>query len=50
MAPRQEISKWSTVCITFLRSGWSVVRSASFAMGGTSKETVTAAPQSFDLE
>jgi hypothetical protein len=28
-APRQEISKWSTVCSTFSRSGWSVVRSAS---------------------
>jgi hypothetical protein len=25
-APRQEISKWSTVCSTFSRSGWSVVR------------------------
>jgi hypothetical protein len=31
-APRQ-ISKWSTVCSTFSRSGWSVVRSASFAKG-----------------
>jgi hypothetical protein len=37
-APRQEISKWSTVCNTFSRSGWSVVRSASLAMGGTSKK------------
>jgi hypothetical protein len=37
-APRQEISKWSTVCNTFLRSGWSVVRSASLAKGGTSKK------------
>jgi hypothetical protein len=27
-APRQEISKLSTVCSTFSRSGWSVVRSA----------------------
>jgi hypothetical protein len=35
---RQEISKWSTVCSTFLRSGWSVVRSASLAKGGTSKK------------
>jgi hypothetical protein len=34
-APRQEISKWSTVCSTFSRSGWSVVRSASLAKGGT---------------
>jgi hypothetical protein len=33
--PRQEISKWSTVCSTFTRSGWSVVRSASLAKGGT---------------
>jgi hypothetical protein len=30
-APRQEISKWSTVCNTFSRSEWSVVRSASLA-------------------
>jgi hypothetical protein len=37
-APRQEISKWSTVCSTFSRSGWSVVRSASLAKGGTSKK------------
>jgi hypothetical protein len=37
-APRQEISKWSTVCSTFLRSGWSVVRSATIAKGGTSKK------------
>jgi hypothetical protein len=36
-APRQEISKWSTACSTFSRSGWSVVRSASLAKGGTSK-------------
>jgi hypothetical protein len=37
-APRQEISKWSTVCRTFSRSRWSVVRSASLAKGGTSKK------------
>jgi hypothetical protein len=37
-APRQEISKWSTVCSTFPRSGWSVVRSVSLAKGGTSKK------------
>jgi hypothetical protein len=37
-APRQEISKWSTVCSTFWRSGWSVVRSASLTKGGTSKK------------
>jgi hypothetical protein len=37
-APRQEISKWSTVCSTFSISGWSVVRSASLAKGGTSKK------------
>jgi hypothetical protein len=36
-ATRQEISKWSTVSSTFSRSGWSVVRSASLAKGGTSK-------------
>jgi hypothetical protein len=35
-APRQEISKWSTVCSTSSRSGWSVVGSASFAKGCTS--------------
>jgi hypothetical protein len=37
-APRQEISKWWTVCSTFSRSGRSVVRSASLAKGGTSKK------------
>jgi hypothetical protein len=38
-APRQEISKWSTVCSTFSRSGWSVVRNASLAAKeGTSKQ------------
>jgi hypothetical protein len=37
-APRQEISKWSTVCSTFSRSGWSVIRRASLAKGGTSKK------------
>jgi hypothetical protein len=36
--PRQEISKWSTVCSKFSKSGWSVVRSASFANGGASKK------------
>jgi hypothetical protein len=36
--PTQEISKWSTVCSTFSRSGWSVVRSASLAKGGTSEK------------
>jgi hypothetical protein len=36
-APRQEISKSSMVCSTFSRSGWSVVRSALFSTGGTSK-------------
>jgi hypothetical protein len=34
-APRQEISKWSTVCRTFSRRGCSVVRSASLAEEGT---------------
>jgi hypothetical protein len=37
-APRQVISKWSTVCSTFSRSGWSVVRSALLAKGVTSKK------------
>jgi hypothetical protein len=37
-AQRQEISKWSTVCSTFSRSGWSVVRSASLAKRGSSKK------------
>jgi hypothetical protein len=37
-APRQEISRWSTVCNTFSRSGWSVVRDASVTKGGTSKK------------
>jgi hypothetical protein len=35
---RQEISKWSTVCSRFSRSGWSVVKSASLAKGGISKK------------
>jgi hypothetical protein len=38
-APRHEIPKWSAVCSTFWRSGWSVVRSASLATKeGTSKK------------
>jgi hypothetical protein len=37
-APRQEILKWSTICSMFLRSGWSVVRSALLAKGGTLKK------------
>jgi hypothetical protein len=41
-ALRQEILKWSTVCSTFLRSGWSVVGSASLAKGGTSKKRPSA--------
>jgi hypothetical protein len=50
-APRQEISKSPTVCSKFSRSGWSVIRSASVAKGGTwKKETVTAPPQSSDSE
>jgi hypothetical protein len=37
-APRQEISKFSTVYSTFPRSGWSVVGNASLPKGGTSKK------------
>jgi hypothetical protein len=37
-APRQGISKWSTIYSTFSRSGWSVVRSASLAKRITSKK------------
>jgi hypothetical protein len=37
-APRQEISKRSTVCSTFSRSGWSVVRTKSLVKGGASKK------------
>jgi hypothetical protein len=37
-APRQETLRWSTVCSTFSRSGWSGVRSSSLAEGGTSKK------------
>jgi hypothetical protein len=40
-ALKQEISKWSTVCSTFTRSGWSVVRSASLAKGGTSNKRLS---------
>jgi hypothetical protein len=36
--PKQEISKRSTTCNTFSRSGWSVVRSVSLITGGTSKK------------
>jgi hypothetical protein len=36
-APSQD-SKWSTVCSTFSRIGWSVIRSVSLAKGGTSKK------------
>jgi hypothetical protein len=36
-APRQEISKWSTVCSTFSRISWNAVRSASLVNGRTSK-------------
>jgi hypothetical protein len=36
-APRQEILKWLTVHSTFSKSGWSIVRSASLAKGGTLK-------------
>jgi hypothetical protein len=38
---RSKLSSWSlrqTICSTFSRSGWSVVRSASLAKGGTSKK------------
>jgi hypothetical protein len=37
-APRQEISKFWTVCSTFSRSVWSVIRSSSPSNGGTSKK------------
>jgi hypothetical protein len=37
-APMQEISKRSTVCSTFSRSGWGVLWSAALAKGGTSKK------------
>jgi hypothetical protein len=50
-APKQEISKLSTVCSTFARGGWSDVRRASLVKGGTSKkETVITPPQSSDSE
>jgi hypothetical protein len=39
--PRQEISKWSIVCSTF-SSGWSTVRSALLAKGGTLKKRLSA--------
>jgi hypothetical protein len=34
----KKLTKWSTACSTFSRSGWSVVRSVSLANGGTSKK------------
>jgi hypothetical protein len=48
-ATRQEISKWWTVCSTFSRSGWSVVRSASLSKRGTSNKR-PAPTQSSDSE
>jgi hypothetical protein len=39
--PRQEISKWSTVCSMFSRSRWSIVRSASLVKGGTLKKRLS---------
>jgi hypothetical protein len=41
---------FKTTVTPFSRSGWSVVRSASLAEGGTSKKTVTAPQQSPDSE
>jgi hypothetical protein len=40
-APRQEISKWSMICIMFLRSRWSVVRSALLSKRDTSKKRLS---------
>jgi hypothetical protein len=37
-ALRQEISKWSTVCSTFSRSLWSIVRNMSLCKRGTSEK------------
>jgi hypothetical protein len=37
-APRQEISKWLTVCSTYSRSGWNVVRSVSLTKRSTAKK------------
>jgi hypothetical protein len=36
--PKEEISKWLTVCSTFSISGWRVVGSASITKGSTSKK------------
>jgi hypothetical protein len=50
-ALRQEISKWSTVCNTFSRSGWSVVKKYIACQEGYfEKETVIVPPQSSDSE
>jgi hypothetical protein len=40
-ALKREILKWSTVCRTFLRSRWSIVRSASLAKGSTTKKRLS---------
>jgi hypothetical protein len=40
-ALRQEISKLSVVCCMFLRSGWSIVRTASLVKGGTLKKRLS---------
>jgi hypothetical protein len=47
---QRKISKWSTVCSTFSRCGWSVVRSASVAKGGTSKRDRHHTSTKFRLE
>jgi predicted alpha/beta-hydrolase family hydrolase len=49
-APRQEVSKLSTVCSTFSIRGWSVVRSASLAKRGTSKKGPSPHSTKFRLE
>jgi hypothetical protein len=49
-APRQEILKLSMVCSTFLRSGWSVARSASLAEGVLQKRDCHCASTKFQLE
>jgi hypothetical protein len=47
---RQEISKWSTVCSTFSRSGCRDVRSAPLANRYFEKNTATASPQCSDSD
>jgi hypothetical protein len=48
-SPRKEILKCSMVYSTISRSGWSIVRNASLAKGGTSKRACYHTSTKFQL-